>query len=404
MKVNSLLLDLNSYFASCEQQAHPHLRGKPVAVIAVMTPSTSVLAASYEAKIKGVKTGTKVFEAKRLCPGIQFVTTHPTRYLEFHEQILKATDEIIPIDQVLSVDEVSCELMGSQKNLPKALELAKKLKKHIQNRVGICLTSSVGLGPNTLIAKIASDMQKPDGLVWVPKEQIPEKLGPLSIRAVPGIGEKTEKHLNSLGIYKIQDLLNLSEGHARSSFGSILGVKMLQGLRGESYRYQPGETKSMSHEHVLEPATRNPQESFRVAQKLLNKATVRLRKEEYRTECLALSIRLLNGEKYEKHIAFEATQDTGFLLKQLEKLWPTVWAAKPIKVSVVLSHFSDNQAPQLSFFDQEQRRREKAYQTADLINQKLNHNAVFVADLLGMTQKARGGISFSRVPDKDEFE
>lgn len=403
MQVNFLLLDLNSFFASCEQQVTPALRGKPVAVVAMLADSTSVLAASYEAKKWGVKTGVRVSDAKKMCPGLQFVTTHHRRYLEFHEQILKATDEIIPIDQVLSVDEVSCRLMGTQRELPKAIELAKKLKKHIQNRVGECLTSSVGLGPNTLIAKIASDMQKPDGLIWVPKEEIPQKLGPLSIRTVPGIGEKTEQHLNRLGLYKIQDLLNLTEGNIRSSFGSILGVKMLKGLQGEDYRFSPGATKSMSHEHVLEPQLRNGPESYRVAQKLLNKACVRLRKNQFRTQGLALSIRFTNSERFEKHIRFDPTQDTGFLLKQLENLWPETLMGKPVKVSVVVYDFTDNSEPQMSFFDQDQRRRERAYQTADLINEKLQRNAVFVADLLGLDQKARGGIAFSRVPSKDEF-
>ena len=403
MHVNYLLLDLNSFFASCEQQAHPALRGRPVAVVAMLTNSTSVLAASYEAKKFGIKTGTKVIDAKKMCPGLQFVTTHPKRYIEFHEQILKATDEIIPIDQVLSVDEVSCELIGSQREIPNALRLAQKLKDHIRSKVGECLTSSVGLGPNTLIAKIASDMQKPDGLVCIPKEKIAEMIGPLSIRVVPGIGEKTEYNLNRLGIYKVQDLLSLSEGQIRSKFGSILGVKMLQGLKGEAYIYSNSVTKSISHEHVLPPDLRNQKDSYKVAQKLLNKTCIRLRKNLFRTGMLHLSIRMVNGNRFEQTVKFDSTQDTGFLFKQLEKLFPTFFDSVPFKVSVVLSDFSDSSQPQLSFFDQDQRRREKAYQTADLINLKFGNNSIMVADLLGMDQKSKGGISFSRVPDKDEF-
>jgi DNA polymerase-4 len=403
MHVNFLLLDLNSYFASCEQQACPALRGRPVAVVAMQTNSTSVLAASYEAKKQGIKTGTKVGDAKRMCPDLQLVTTHPQRYLEFHNLILKATDEIIPIDQVLSVDEVSCELKGSQREISNALRLAQKLKDHIRSRVGECLTSSVGLGPNTLIAKIASDLQKPDGLVCVPKEKISEILGPLSIRVVPGIGEKTQYHLNRLGIHKVQDLLSMTEGQIRSKFGSILGVKMLQGLRGEQYTYGSSATKSISHEHVLPPQMRNRNDSYSVAQKLLNKACIRLRKNLFRTAQMQLSIRLTNGLRSESHLKFDPTQDTGFLFKQLEKIFPASFESSPFKVSVVLSDFSDSAHPQLSFFDQDQRRREKAYQTADLINLKFGKNSVIVADLLGMDQKARSGISFSRVPDKDEF-
>ncbi|MFN9066036.1 MAG: hypothetical protein ACK5V3_02330 [Bdellovibrionales bacterium] len=403
MLVNYLLLDLNSFFASCEQQAQPSLRGRPVAVVPMLTSSTSVLAASYEAKKMGVKTGTKVGDAKKMCPGLQLVISQPQRYLDFHERILKATDEIIPIDQVLSVDEVSCELLGSQRNVEKALELAQKLKNHIRKKVGECLTSSVGLGPNTLIAKIASDLQKPDGLICVPKEKISEIIGPLPIRVVPGIGEKTQSHLNRLGVQKVQDLLDMTEGQIRSQFGSIVGVKMLQGLKGESYVYGTSVTKSISHEHVLAPEMRNPMDSFSVAQKLLNKACVRLRKNLFRTGHLHLSLRLVNGNRFEKSLHFDPTQDTGFLFKQLDKIFPVRLDSVPFKVSVVLSDFSDSQQPQLSFFDQDQRRREKAYQTADLINHKFGKNSLIVADLLGMDQQARGGISFSRVPAQDEF-
>lgn len=401
--VDYMLFDLNSYFASCEQQDNPHLRGKPLAVVPMLTDSTSVLAASIQAKRRGIKTGTKVRDAKRLCPDIQFVTTHHTKYLDYHEKILKAVDEIIPIDQVLSVDEVSCRLMGSQRELQNAIALSQKLKRHVQNQVGECLTSSIGLGPNSLIAKIASDLQKPDGLVWITQEEIPEKLGPLSIRTVPGIGEKTELHLNRLGIFKIQDILRLSTGEAKSKWGSILGSKVLQGLSGENYLHEHGATKSMGHEHVLEPDLRNNPGSFRVAMKLLNKACVRIRKNNLRCTILSLSVRFTNSEHFQNDVKFEATQDTGFLMKQLTLLWPKIFNARPFKVSVVLSGFQDTEAQQFSFFDKDLRRREKAYSIADQINEKLGKNSIFVADLQGLEQQARGGISFSRVPSKDEF-
>lgn len=401
--VDYLLFDLNSYFASCEQQDNPSLRNRPLAVVPMLSDSTSVLAASIEAKRKGIKTGTKVIDAKKMCPDIQFVTTSHRKYLEYHDKILKAVDEIIPIDQVLSVDEVSCQLMGSQRELGRAIEIAKKLKKHVQNKVGECLTSSVGLGPNTLIAKIASDMQKPDGLVWIPKEEIPQKLGPLSVRVVPGIGEKTEIMLNQLGIHKIQDILKLSPAEARNKWGSILGTKVLQGLLGEAYLYEHGATKSIGHEHVLEPDLRNSSGSYSVAMKLLNKACVRIRKNHFRCGTMHLSIRLVNREKIEKTLSFSATHDTGLLMKHLKKMWPTHFSAKPIKVSIVLSALSDNSDLQLSFFDQENSRREKAFEVADQINQKMGSQTIFTANLLGLDHQARSGIAFSRVPDIDEF-
>lgn len=403
-QVDWLLFDLNSYFASCEQQERPELRGKPVACVAMITDSTSVLAASYEAKKYGIKTGTRVSEARKMCPGIQFVETRPRLYLEYHERILEAVEEIIPIHSVLSVDEVSCELTGSQKNLEKALVLARTLKDHVRKKVGTCLTSSVGLGPNMLIAKIASDMMKPDGLVHVLREEIPAKLGPLSIRVIPGIGARMEEHLNQRGIYKIQDLLGLSEAKVRALWGSIVGSKMLVGIKGGPYVYEHGATRSLGHEHVLGPELRNLTSAYQVSLKLLNKACVRLRKNGYRCGRLSLYVKFIENYRIESEIKFQKTSDTGFLMKQLQKLWGRPQARTPIKVSVVLSDLEKEDAFQLSFFDPEQGRREKAYEVADALNEKFGSDTIYVANLFGMNNKARGGIAFSRVPKKEEFD
>lgn len=403
LKVNWLLLDLNSFFASCEQQENPELRGKPVAVVAMITDSTSVLAASYEAKKHGIKTGTRVSDARRMCPGIKFVKTSHRLYLDYHHKILEAVDEIIPIHSVLSVDEVACELMGTQRELSKAIELAKRLKKHVQNKVGVCLTSSVGLGPNTLIAKMASDMQKPDGLVWVPKEQILEKMGELSIRAIPGVGARMEEHLNKANIFKVSDLYNLSTGQARSAWGSIIGIKTVQGIRGEHYVYEHGATKSIGHEHVLPPDLRSSAKAYEVALKLLNKACVRLRKSRFRCRKLSLHIRFVDSHSFDREIKFHQTADTSFLMKQLQALWKYQYSRPPIKVSVVLSDFENEDDHQLSFFDQDTARKEKVHQIADRLNERYGKDTVYVANLFGMKTRPTGGIAFSRVPDKEEF-
>ena len=402
--VDWLLLDLNSFFASCEQQARPELRGKPVAVVAMVTDTTSVLAASYEAKSYGIKTGTRVAEARKLCPGLQLVASRPRLYLEYHERILEAVEEILPIHSVLSVDEVACELTGSQKNLEKALVLAQTLKDHIRRRVGTCLTSSVGLGPNTLIAKIASDMKKPDGLTWVLRSEIPEKLGPLSVRVIPGVGARMEAHLNQRGLYKIQDLLSLSEAKIRALWGSIVGSRMLVGIKGGPYVYGPGETKSISHEHVLEPSSRSVLGAYRVSLKLLNKACVRMRKNGYRCGRLTLAVRFVDSQRFDHDVKFQKTSDTGYLMKQLRELWALApRTTRPLKVSVVLSDFEKEEAHQLSFFEPEQGRREKAFEVADRLNEKFGADTVIVANLFGMKSRARGGIAFSRVPRKEEF-
>lgn len=401
--VQWLLFDLNSFFASCEQQDRPELRGKPVAVVPMIADTTSVLAASYEAKKCGIKTGTRVSEARKLCPSIQFVKTRHRLYLEYHEKILEAVDEIIPIHSVLSVDEVACELTGSQRQVPHAMELARKLKKHVQEKVGQCLSSSVGIGPNTLIAKIASDMQKPDGLVCVTKEEIPSKMGELSVRAIPGIGAKMEAHLNRARIFKVSDLLKLTPAQAKSVWGSIVGLKTLEAIHGNPYVYEKGETKSISHEHVLGPENRSQKKAWDVVLKLLDKACVRLRKNSFRCRRLSLHVKFVDTYRIDQDVKFTGTSDTGFLMKQLEEMWKWNYTKPPLKVSVVLSDFEDDSTRQLSFFDESQGRREKAFQVADLLNEKYGKETVHSANLLNMKGRTTGGIAFSRVPDKEEF-
>ena len=166
--LNWLFVDLNSYFASVEQEVRPELRGRPVAVVPMMADTTCCIAASYEAKAFGVKTGTIVADAKRMCPGIVLVEGRHELYVEYHHRIVEAVESCLPVTAVLSIDEMACRLMGRERPLLAALELGRKVKARIRERVGPMLRSSVGLATNRYLAKVASDMEKPDGLVALP--------------------------------------------------------------------------------------------------------------------------------------------------------------------------------------------------------------------------------------------
>jgi DNA polymerase-4 len=181
-----LFVDMNSYFASVEQQLRPELRGRPVAVVPVMAESTCCIAASYEAKRFGIRTGTNVAEARRLCPGLQV--------------ILEAVDSVLPVEEVLSVDEMYCRLGLSQREPEPATELGMKVKRAVKRHVGESLLCSVGLAPNRFLAKVAGEMQKPDGLTVVTLDDLPNKLYSLSLRDLPGIGRRMEARLGRHGV------------------------------------------------------------------------------------------------------------------------------------------------------------------------------------------------------------
>lgn len=401
--VDWLYVDFNSYFASCEQQDNPKLRGKPIAVVPMMADSTSCLAASYEAKAFGVHTGTKVAEAKRLCPGIIFVPSRHATYTRYHHRAIEVIESCLPIYRVCSIDEVCCQLTGSHRNLETARELSDKIKKTLAHQLGTSLTVSIGLGPNILLSKMASDMQKPDGLIWIEKEELPEKLLSLRPRDIPGIGPKMEWRLSQQGIQSMKQLLSLNEKQMRGLWKSVVGARYFHLLRGESFHQQQGEQKSISHEHVLPPKERDATSAGIILQKLLVKAAQRLRRSQWMARRLHISVRFLNGTKWKDEIALSETQDTRLMISLLIQSYRQCPRnVKPIKVDVTLSDFCSEKEHQMSFF--EDGKKDSFYKVIDQINEKYGKDTIHLASLHEYTRSARTHIAFSRIPELDELE
>ena len=143
----------HAFFASCEQQENPALRGQPIIVVQTMTDSAVAIAASYAAKAFGIKTGTLMRDARQLCPAVVPVQANHRLYTEYHERILKAVDTCLPVEKVCSIDEVACKLVGTERQVPVARELAVKVKRALREQVGECLTCSIGIAPNVFLAK-----------------------------------------------------------------------------------------------------------------------------------------------------------------------------------------------------------------------------------------------------------
>ena len=205
--VQWLFLDLNAFFASCEQQDNPALRGQPVIVVQTPTDSAVAIAASYEAKRLGITTGTLVREAKRICPAVIPVQARHKLYTEYHQRMLAAVDTCVPVEKVMSIDEVACRLTGDQRQVPVARALAMKLKRALREQIGECLTCSIGIAPNVFLGKVGSDLQKPDGLVVITHENLPDVLLGLQLQDIYGIGKRMEQRLHRAGIFTVAELL-----------------------------------------------------------------------------------------------------------------------------------------------------------------------------------------------------
>ena len=227
-----LHIDLNSFFASVEQQLHPEYRGKPTGVVGTMADTGTLIAASYEAKAFGIMTGTKVGEAKALCPEIILVNGSHEKYAETSQAIAKAVERICPVAHTPSIDEMVCELMGRERQPPNARRIAFDIKQAIKDDVGDTLRCSIGMAPNRYLAKIASDMQKPDGLIGLLPSQLPRAIAHLELRDLPGVGARTEARLNAKGIQTMAQLLALDRNGTHALWNSVWGDRLYHWLRG----------------------------------------------------------------------------------------------------------------------------------------------------------------------------
>ena len=312
--VNWLFLDLNSYFASCEQQERTELRGRPIAIVQMMTDSTCAIAASYEAKAFGVKTGTAIWEAKKLCPSLVLVKARQQLYAQYHHRIIAAVDTCLPVAKVCSIDEMACRLMGMEREVPAARELAHKVKQAIQQQVGQYMTSSIGLAPSIFLGKVASDMQKPNGLVVITKNDLPDILHRLKLTDIYGIATRMEHRLNQAGIGTVSELMRASRNQLRRVWGGVYGVLYYELLHGADLQFPSSEhSKSIGHQHVLEPELRTIDGARQFAQHLLAKAAERLRHQGYFCCRLGLSLSAVGDwGKFWDEAGFHETQDTDF--------------------------------------------------------------------------------------------
>ncbi len=400
MPLRALYVDFNSYFASVEQELRPELRGKPVAVLPVVTDSTCCIAASYEAKQFGVKTGTRVSDAKRMCPGIELIEARPAKYVEVHHQLVAAVESCIHVAEVYSIDEMTCELIGREQQREQALAIAQRIKRTIAGTVGAELRCSIGIAPNTFLAKTASDMQKPDGCVVIEDSDLPQCLFGLKLRDLCGIGPAMEKRLRREGICSVEDLCRASKLKLRRAWGGVEGERVYARLRGEAVHTAPSERSSVGHSHVLPPHLRSREAAYSVLHRLLQKAAMRLRDYRLIAGALHVSVKYVDGTRWENHISFDPTSDTVQLLKALARLWSAYpkTAAKPLAVGVTLLELNDAASQSGALFERVEAR-DKLNAAIDKLNLRYGkHTLYFGGAHLALTA-APMRISFNHIPD-----
>ncbi|TDJ01220.1 MAG: DNA polymerase [Candidatus Dadabacteria bacterium] len=399
-KLDWLFLDMNSYFASVEQELRPELRGLATVVVSVMADTTCCIAASYEAKKYGIKTGTKVAIAKKLCGTLNIIESRPTLYIKYHKDIVSAVGSILPIDKVHSIDEMSCKLTGRQRVYDNAVSLAHEVKKAIKERVGEYLRCSIGLAPNRFIAKIASGMKKPDGFTVITKDDLPQILYPLSLRDLPGIGRNMHARLRKHNIHNVEDLYSLSGDRFLNIWQNVGGKRLSYLLNGEEIAEQDTKRRTVSHSHVMAPEMRTEERTRAVLIRLIHKAAFRLRRLKYLAGNMSIKVKYFNSKNsWKRSLNIGKRHDTQSMIRAFSEIWEErPRGFTPLSASVTLSELIPINESSYSLFP-DQLKQDKLATALDKINERYGMNSIYFGSMHDASESAPLRIAFTSIPD-----
>lgn len=404
-------IDFNSYFASVEQQANLHLRGKPIGVTGGDRMERTVLgAASIEAKQFGVKTGMQIWEAKRLCPNLILVQGDSDKYLAVTKRFLTILKDYSPYLEVFSIDEVflCLDYFDNSPSRPKSfIEVALDIKKRIKAQIGEVVTCSIGISYNKLMAKLAGSLQKPNGLVVIPDQKTAIKvLDKIELDEICGIGPRIKKRLNDMGIFSFKSLRQVPLQALLASFKSYGQVlyNMARGIDDSPVVpfYEKEEVKSVGHRHTIDHDTDNPQEIRQILLKLTELVARRLRAKKlvgrtihcwYREALVSHPRGVIafshpgggfNGDGMQTTIPY--TNDGLEIFKAAWKIFQKIWSSGRIRmIGASISNLRPFNPHNLSLLP-ETSKRETILRVIDQINNKFGEFTLQQGVLPGSTQ------------------
>ncbi len=388
-------IDLNSCFATIEQQANPTYRGHPLVVAAYTTDRGCILAASVEAKRLGIKTGMYVGDGKRLFPKLIILPSDPPKYRFVNQKLFTLLSAYSSLVEVKSIDEMVLK-MNSELGI---MNYAKEIKKRIKDEIGEWLTVSIGIAPNRYLAKIASNLHKPDGLDIITAHNIELILSSLKLEDLTGIKEGYGGRMRRAGIYSPLAMYKASGMVLAAAFGSKIGHDWSLMLHGwETDLYDRTETKSIGHSYALPRAyATDDVRLHQILSQLVEKMGRRLREGHYTAGGIRIATAFADhtywnhGEKLQN--AIFASRDLYYAALTLLNKAPK----KPVKLLAVSSYFlSDHHQEQLALFDQTGRKRALA-EALDAIADRWGEFTVTPARMLAMEHKVLDRIAFGGV-------
>lgn len=388
-------IDLNSCFASVEQQANPLLRHNPLAIAAYTAPYGCVLSPSIEAKEYGVKVGMTVAEAKKLCPWIIIKKPDPPKYRYVHAGVQKILESYTDHFSSKSIDEFVLYFEGYSPQGKSLENIGQEIKYRIKQEVGDWLKVSIGISTCFILAKLASGLHKPDGLDTLDHHNYRRIYQDIKLRDFCGINFRNEKRLNQVGIFTGSDFYNASLQDLKSAFQSVLGRYWYTRLRGYEIDDVNYSRKTYGQSYVL-PHPMQEHEWWPILAKLVEKGTRRMR--EGGSLARGIHLSLLYGDKshwHQGHSGAEYLFDPRDIYKKLITLYQ-INAPKKLVKRVAYSCFNlEKSIKQLTIFDDILKKR-SLISSQDQINQKWGDYTLTSAALMGSKGHVKDAIAFGK--------
>jgi DNA polymerase-4 len=387
-------VDLNSAFATIEQQARPLLRGRPVAVVNRRTVHTTIVTASYEAKALGVKVGMKFIEAARLVPGLVAIESDPAKYRFVYRKLMAILNDYSSDAVMKSIDEGVVDFHHLRIHRP-LIEIGYEIKQRLRDEIGVAMRCNVGIGPNRFLAKTAASLHKPDGLDVINATNLRAIYKTLKLTDLTGIAGAMEHRLNAVGIYTPIEFLDSSRlVLEKIVFKSICGRQWYERLRGWEVDGQISDTKTIGRQYVLEKRNLRHCEIMARLHNLCESVGFRLRSQNKVARGIYIYARTDNRKYWHANkmyqLPFYSDATINCLAQQLFFNAPSGIR----EIGIRCYGLSDNDDNQLSLFNDQLMREQQLVYAIDAINQRFGDRKIHSADTLATNDFIKSKISF----------
>jgi DNA polymerase-4 len=398
-------IDLNSCFATIEQQANPFLRGKPIAVAAFTSPGGCILAASVEAKRLGIKTGMRVKDGRAIYPALIVLPSDPWKYRNVHLKLRKLISDYTNDFSPKSIDEFVLNMEGYPKLVSGGIEqVATEIKQRIKSEVGEWLTVSIGIAPNRYLAKIAAGLRKPDGLDEINKDNFLKIYSRLKLTDLTGIKEKNAARLNGMEIYSVLDFYQAPVWKLRAAFHSITGLYWHARLSGYEVDNIEFGRRSYGNSVALGKNLSKIEDLSPILARLTEKMCSRLRSAGYRASGIHLMLIFKNGSWWHRgRLLAQSYFDSRDFYKAAFRLLTEANPGSPVlNIAVSCFGLSRQSSLQLNFFENVGEK-QSLTRAVDEINERWGGFSVGSARSFGGAKIVMDRIAFGGVKELEEF-